>query len=194
MIEYVKKLYNEKIAEEKRNFMIAYGELKEEYHGYLEGYPNNVRIWSKSLEEGEFKELKKDCPRVWQSTKGVFVKVVRPYMSLDGILAMANDDHDKENSYSVEHEVVHVVDAIWLIKAVVNSTKYGTRTAFAKVDQDISTREDKGLEGLDFDKATSTATRKALNYLGYGRFPIKATDYGEDKTVKEFREFKIGKK
>lgn len=151
---------------EKRDFEIAYAKLDEKYHGYLEQYPNYAQLWYKKATDDELKSLKSKLdPSVYNSNKDkLMVKIHTPYLNLDGMLAMANDDHKDEHKYDVICNVISLVDKFF-VQADIDSTLHGKRTGYAEIERG------------DVGKASSAAIRKALNYFGYGRFPLAVTDF-----------------
>lgn len=178
-------------AREKKEFMIAYASLDEKYHGYLEALPLNEELWYKSLDDKDLDTIKKELSdyRIYNSKKGRLMlgNITKPYLNIDGILAMASDEHKKaDKKYDVSMRLIDSEEAK-IIKVIVDSELYGTRVGLAIVSKDYSGE-------MAYEKAISTAIRKALNYLGYGRFPTASTPFGEDKMIQNFREFIKGKK
>ncbi|MCK9369412.1 hypothetical protein M0R04_05700 [Candidatus Dojkabacteria bacterium] len=200
------KEYKELKAKEMSDFIIAYGELSEQFHGYLEGYPSNIKIFSGAVTKEAMNSIQKECPNTFTSNSnmGVWASIERPYLSLDGMLAIANNEHAKDNNkFDIKMEIEQV-GGIYVIKAKIDSTLHGVKEGIAHVEiKKTLSREEKknieqsgntGTENLDFEKAASTAVRKALNYMGYGRFPTRKTPYGEHRLIAEFRKFISDKK
>lgn len=163
-------------ADELRGFMVAYASLPEELHGYLDTVDQNVQVFRAKIDDDTFKELKKEFPSLWQKEGGVYFKQSRPYLTLDGVLAYAHREHQGE-TLDITVEPIQV-GSIQMIKATVVSKLRGKSEGLAIVGKPD-----------DLEKNTSSAVRKAFNYMGYGRFPTRATAYGEHATVKAFREF-----
>jgi hypothetical protein len=169
-------------TDELRGFMVAYESLPQELHGYLDSVDQNVQVWRASLDKDIFDAVKKTYPSLWKNDKAVYFKQMRPYLTLDGVLAYAHKEHEG-STLDITVEPMQIGN-IQMIKATVVSTLRGKSEGLAIVGKPE-----------ELEKNTSSAIRKALNYMGYGRFPTRATPYGEHATVKAFREFaSAGKK
>ena len=168
--------------EEIRAFMIAYGELPEELHGYLSEFPNNVQVWYSGLEDVEVDYLKsKDCP-IWLSGNKVYIKTYVPFLGVNGCLAQAQLDG---TSITQQFQPVSIAGKDY-IKATINTSKGVSTEAFAVLEKD-----NPQIDAVEL--ATSNSLRKALSNLGYGRFPLECTKFGDHPLIKEFREFKKNK-
>lgn len=190
-VDWVLKRCSELKAAEKRAHMIAYSEINQKFWGYLRSIPQSQRVCGiSSLTKEDIDKIKKEYPTVWvnEPKKQLMMAIDSPYVTLDGMIAMANDEHSiKEKTFDVSIEILTLGNSN-LIKARIASQLYGIREAFAVIEENKGQDDETGIE-----KATSSAIRKAFNYMGYGRFPLHSTNYGEDSLVHEFREFKTKK-
>jgi hypothetical protein len=183
----IKEVITELQKEEARKFAIAYAELPEKYHGYLQTLPQKTKIWFKQIDEEFIKELQKehgwDKVSQWDN-KGkwaVYFTVVSPYLGIDGHLAIFTDRAKGHENASIITEVIEI----------------GSRL-LAKAQVKIGREEWQGTveipEGETVDIPIATAIRKALTYTGDGRFPVHKTPYGDHPMVTKFREFVIEEK
>lgn len=181
-IEKIKKAISELKKEEARKFAIAYGELPEKYHGYLQSLPQNVQIWWEAAPDETLKELQKEYGWAkisqFETQKGngkfrMYYKVEAPYLGIDGHLAMFTDQH---KDGSIRTEIQQVGERL-LVKARV-FTENGSFEGVSEIPP-----KDK------VDKHIANAIRKALTYTGDGRFPIHKTEYGGHPMIVKFREF-----
>lgn len=172
------------LADEKKNFAIAYAALDPQYHGYLMSIEKPVSLWGTNAPKDFYDELKRSYSVVqWvkgSEESGLRLKKKMPYLGVSGYLAMAADDHDvsKGERFDITDEILEIGKRTFL-RAVAISTKYGKRTGMVEIK-----------EKSDLEKDWSNAVRKALSGFGYGRFPIYRTEYGEDPGIHEFIEFK----
>lgn len=167
--------------EEKKKFLIAYGYLDDELHGYLSSYPQNVKIWGASVDDSVISELKKDF-EIWkykEGKKGVFCKTYIPFLSLDGCMAQAELHGDRA---SIDDIIIKDSGSKPFIQANISFTS-GSFTGPINTKGIVGLNEDK-----DFESLISMAIRQAYKQRGYGRFPIHNTEYGEAVEIKELRE------
>lgn len=167
--------------EETRQFTVVYGELPEKYWGYLSAYPQSTKVWFSGLDEDELKELKKIHDSNFYQMKdnkgnvAYYYKGGIPYLGVDGCLQMMHDDN-------VEHKVSLTTEYVTInnkecVKATVTCVR-GTSEAVVVIDK-----------FNNVEKAISSALRRALTFLGYGRFPLDKTKYKDHPQIVRFREF-----
>ena len=160
-------------------------------------------MWFKEA-DGEFlKELKKEYgwDKVSAWSNSTFFTISMPYLGIDGLIAMFSDKYPDE-SISIETSLIEASNKL-MVKAIVKAGDKVHSEGLAEVP--FMTKKEKNSVGkwvaefvLDeqgnriFDSVeipTSNAIRKALAYTGLGRFPTYKTEFGDNKFVKEFREF-----
>lgn len=197
--------------DEDRRFAIAYAELDEKYHGFMQEYPSNVRICKNdgdhALSQDDQKKLERDFPQLQFYGKAVWYKFRTPYLGVDGCIAILNDTLRDEDQMSIDIETLQIPNCpiaytYWDESKgkSVNGMYTGERTlivAKVKVNNKVTT----GIAEVEFDPktqgfgsveiASSSAVRKAIGYQGHGRFGIHQTSFGDDPLIVKFREFVI---
>ena len=207
---WVTKKADELAKDEIRRFSIAYKELPEQYHGYMQEFPSNVRIGQLAVSANDEKELKRTHPQIACYSGAIWYKFRTPYLGVDGYLAILNDSIDDNTDVNISFEISQVENCGIAFsyydkakKETVTGCHEGKRTlvmATAKVGNKTTT----GIAEVEYDAATggfgsieiaaSSAVRKALGYQGHGRFAIHRTDFGESKEVQEYRAYLINKR
>jgi len=187
MDQWEKDKMNEAIAglikEEARKFAVAYAELPEQYHGYLQTLPQRTKIWHRQIDETFLKELQKkynwDKVSQWESNGkwAVYYTAVSPYLGIDGHLAILTDNAKARGCVvSVKTQVTQLGDRL-----------------IAKAQIMVGQDEFQGIvevsKGEKVDIPIATAIRKALTYTGDGRFPVHTTPYGDHPMITKFRDF-----
>lgn len=179
----VAKMKCEKIRkDEARQFSVAYSELKEEYHGFLQELPQKVSILNKEVSPEGLKELRDlyGYENVYAyKGKTFFVKLL-PYLGIDGCIAQFQDTY-KENITNIDTSLISVEGKL-VAKAVVNIDR-STRTGLAEIPKD----ETGTFESVDLYAVA--AVRKALSLFGIGRFGTDQTQYGGSLPVEQFLTF-----
>ena len=168
--------------EETRQFTVVYGELPEKYWGYLSAYPQSTKVWMSTLDEDELKELKKKYGGAFFPMKDTksgktyyYFKASIPYLGVDGCLQMMHDDNvDEKVTLTTEYVTINKKECI---KATVICAR-GKSEAVVVIDK-----------MNNVEKAVSSALRRALSFLGYGRFPLDKTKYKDHPQIVKFREF-----
>jgi len=172
--------------EELRRFAVAYSELDEKYHGYLQTVQQTTKVWWEQADPDTMKALQKEFgwDKIGQwDNKGkwsVYYKSIVPYLGIDGHIAIFADKHP---DFSITTEVIQVGNRL-LAKASITTGKWTDGSSASTWE---GTAEIKDGESVDVPVATSI--RKALTYTGDGRFPIHTTPYKDHDLVLKFKEF-----
>lgn len=189
----IKEAIDKLKKEEIREFMIVYSILEEKYHGYLQALPQRTQVWYQEVDSDALKELKNQYgwDKLYVNKKTFFV-AQRPYLGIDGCLAILHDAYDDVKIATDLVETKHKL----VIKATVTAGNLGA-SAYVDVPFDVDYKTKKIKEDpqgsplyVNLEIPTSTAIRKAIVLMGIGRFPTEATDFGDHAMVKEFRKFK----
>lgn len=165
---FIVKQVKVKKADEIRKFKIAYKLLDPSLHGYLSSLAQNECIFKKRVDTQELKRFCKEnkINNIWNNDRGIYITTKYPYLGLAGCIEACKQE-SRALSISLE---VGSIDKSKYIKAKVITDK-GTTEGMADLVSSDST--------LSFEKVASFAIRKALGYLGYGRFPTDTTEYKE---------------
>lgn len=203
--------------EETRRFSIAYSQLDEKYHGYMQELTNNVRIcdnYKNPLSQDDENTLRKDFPQLAFYGGAVWYQLRTPYLGIDGHLAILNDsvaDSDIKVSMSVDLVTIGCCPIAWSYwdkdkgtKGELISGVYSGDRVLVKAKVIVGNKETEGIAEVEYDGKTggfgsieiaaSSAVRKAIGYQGHGRFPIHRTDFGESKEVMAYRQYVISQR
>ena len=157
MFDYiVRKAQEEKKAAEER-IKAAYDSIPAEYHKFIILLDKNVKLGKVDnyKMQPELREL-----GVWQGKDGsLYLPVSLPYMTVDGRIQWARDEHRKAG------KALHIRTEVCngYVRAEVVSELYGSATATAKIGDG---------DGVDrtnpIENAETSAVGRALGFLGYG--------------------------
>lgn len=188
-VDKIKQVISDLQREETRQFTVVYGALPEKYWGYLSAYPQSTKVWFTDLSEDETKALKEEYGAGFfvlkdKNTKkaiGYYYKASIPYLGVDGCLQMMHDDNADVNGEGMKKVILNTepvtINNIACIKATVVCSK-GKSEAVVAIDK-----------SNNVEKAVSSALRRALTFLGYGRFPLDKTKYKDHPQIVKYREF-----
>lgn len=195
--------------EEARKFAIAYAELPEQYHGYMQSLPQKVVVWGKEVDEELLKELRNThgWNKISSWNKKTSYTTENPYLGVDGYLAMLHEIH-KNSDVSIDLEFVTNIPNKLIVRSIVVVETDKTKkvyTGVSEVSQSTTYNKAKKESVLKFDSEgkpifdsveipASSAIRKALAYMGDGRFATHKTPYGDHPMVVKFREFILKEK
>lgn len=168
--------------EEVRQFMIAYSELDEKYHGYLQMLPQSIKIWGTSVDKDELQTLQKKYgfDRIYQKDFPYY-RIKIPYLGIDGYLAIFNDKYVNVKT-SITTEIFEIKDKL-VARAMV---KAGNKLSIGTIEINKNPKTNV-YENIDVPIAT--AIRKALTYMGIGRFALHKTDHGDNATIIAFKNY-----
>jgi len=190
----IKEVIKEGLITEQRQFMVAYGELAPKYAGFLQALPQKQKIWYKEIDSEFLKELQKEYgwKKVSAWNGSTYFTFELPYLGIDGHLVMFKDNTGKDIS-SIVTDIIEISNKL-LVKATIICGLH-IRVAYYEVPPLLdgkkpvfNTKGEPIYSNIEIPMAQ--AVKKALDFLGYGRFPTQKTRYGESTIVKEFREFK----
>ena len=206
-VKKIKAAITDLKKEEARQFAIAYAELPEEFHGYMQFLPQQTQVWFEQADKEVLDSLKKEhgWDRVSAWNGKTFFTVHMPYLGIDGYLAILAAQYD---SYDIKTDVlympeVHKILLIAQIKVAQNGVHaksvqgivdvpYLTKKDPSDNKKKVVVRNEDGDGKAQFDNieiSTSQAIRKALHLLGDGRFPLYKTNYGDHAMIAKFRKF-----
>lgn len=138
--------------------------IDEKYHDFLVLLDQHVRLHQEAFNTNIPYE-KKQGLRIWSSEKrGTYVTVAKPYVTVDGRIKMARDEHkEKEAKLHISQPVIEVVGGKTLLSVSVSSELYGDAVGMIEVG------EGKGVDAVNpFANAQTSAIGRALGFLGYG--------------------------
>ncbi|ACA42240.1 MULTISPECIES: hypothetical protein [Lysinibacillus] len=157
-----KKTENEKELEN------AYRRIPDEYHDFIVLLEQKIKITdSRYFLAEEFITM-----GAYQDEKGIYLKIKKPYMTVDGRIRMARDEHSKKEAKLIisEPQIIQVGNRICM-NVTVESEIHGTATGTIEVN----------INGFGVDKknpvanAQTSALGRALGFLGYGIIGTAAT-------------------
>lgn len=131
-----------------------------EYHDFFVMLPQNLKLNDKQYRiTPEAEEL-----GVWSTNNGTYVSIEKPYMTVDGRVQMARDEHraDKKK-LNIHQPVTEKFGQKTIVSVTVESELYGTATGTIEVG------EGGGVDNKNpFANAQTSAIGRALGFLGYG--------------------------
>lgn len=138
--------------------------IPEEFHDFLIPIEQNEKLMGiKTIVSEELRSM-----GVWSGERGTFIKTTRPYMAVDGRVAMMVANHNKkEVNYSLITEPEMIGDNVY-IKTIfeglsVNGTPCRT-IARAKIGY-----SDSGVDATNpVENAETSSVGRALGFAGYG--------------------------
>lgn len=175
-LSYWDNIAKKEIERSKKRIEIAKALIPKEYHWFLVFLKKNQKLGrSKTKEKGIY---------TWQNdSNDVYVSIYEPYMSVDGRIKMARDEHKKAGKKLFFHPPV-ITDSY--VSVTVESEIYGSATGTAKIG--------KGGSGVDstnpIENAETSAIGRALGFLGYGLFGTGVASAEEVIAAIEERESK----
>lgn len=153
---WVEKAAAEKTAAEEK-VKQAYSSIPEGYHSFIVLLKQSMRLGKPSnyklTEEGK-------AAGMWQADDGtLYVTIALPYMTVDGRIRWARDEHRKAGkALNIRTEVLD-----GYVRATVESELLGTVTATAKIGTGSGVDKTNPIEN-----AETSAVGRALGFLGYG--------------------------
>lgn len=134
--------------------------IPKEYHDFLIMLPQKVKV-----DESEYKvTIEADNLGMFSSKYGTFVPIEKPYMTVDGRVAMARAEHAKAGKklFIQEPHFQSLGDRL-IVSVTVESEIHGTSTGTIEVGE--SGPVDKS---NPFANAQTSAIGRALGFMGYG--------------------------
>lgn len=154
---WVEKAAAEKAAAEEK-VRQAYQCIPTEYHSFIVLLKQNVKLGKPA---GGY-QVSPDGKAIgmWQAQDGsVYVTIALPYMTVDGRIRWARDEHRKaEKALNINTEVLN-----GFVRATVQSELLGSATATAKIGANSGVDKTNPIEN-----AETSAVGRALGFLGYG--------------------------
>lgn len=160
MKEWVVKRAREKQDQAKTLREQAKKRIPTEYHEFLIMLEKSEKLTSDEHDcsEAAAKELS-----MWSSSTGTYVKTLLPYVTVDGRVVMARDEHKKEGKL-LNFGKSEVSNTGTFITIQVTSEIYGSACGTAQINN--------GGSGVDrtnpLENAETSALGRALGFLGYG--------------------------
>lgn len=146
----------QKKEESAKRIKQARERIPKEYHDFLVLLDQNVNISSKIYNTD-------NSPDAFSTERGTYVKIQLPYMTVDGRVQLARDDHRKEGKKFNIHPV-RISDDGSFCEVFIESEMLGTASGVAKINV--------GGSGVDrtnpLENAQSSAIGRACGFLGYG--------------------------
>lgn len=158
--DFVIEKAKEEITQAEKRVEQAKKRIPEHYHDFLTLLDQNVKLFSKDMVGNDQKA--RDL-RLWN--EGTYITVSLPYVSVDGRVKMARDEHKKEGKRFEFHPPnVFEVGSLICLQVTVESEIYGPVTGTVQVNI--------GGKGVDrtnpIENAETSAVGRALSFLGYG--------------------------
>jgi hypothetical protein len=154
---WLEKAAAEKAAAEEK-IKQAYQCIPQEYHAFVVLLKQSVKLGKPA---GGY-QVSPDGKAIgmWQAQDGsVYVTIALPYMTVDGRIRWARDEHRKaEKALNINTEVLN-----GFVRATVQSELLGSATATAKIGANSGVDKTNPIEN-----AETSAVGRALGFLGYG--------------------------
>ncbi|MEX3625039.1 hypothetical protein [Viridibacillus arvi] len=138
----------------------AQNRIEEKYHDFLILLPQNIKLTTASFDlTAEQSQLGMYC-----TDKGTYIPVEKPYVTVDGRLRMARDEHLAAGKLLNIHPVVfQTIGDIHVISVTIDSEIHGTTTGTSEVS--FSGAVD---SSNPISNAQTSAIGRALGFMGYG--------------------------
>ncbi|MBO0588196.1 MULTISPECIES: hypothetical protein [unclassified Sporosarcina] len=157
---YVLKKGKDDIFHTQQEIIQAKKRIPEEYHDFLVLLPQNVKI-----NKVQYKiTAEADKLGMFSTQNGTYVSIEKPYMTVDGRVRMARDEHVKLGKRLDIHPPVFqsIADRL-LVSVTIESEVFGTSTGIVEVGFG---------GGVDASNpcanAQTSAIGRALGFMGYG--------------------------
>ncbi|AQS55683.1 hypothetical protein [Novibacillus thermophilus] len=138
----------------------AKARIPEKYHDFLMRLEQGVKLFSKNMigNDKKAREL-----RLWGTDKGTYVTISLPYVTVDGRVQMARDEHRKAGK-KLNILPAEISDNGKYLSVTVESELLGSATGSVMINV--------GGKGVDrtnpLENAETSAVGRALSFLGYG--------------------------
>lgn len=138
----------------------AKARIPEKYHDFLMRLEQGVKLFSKNMigNDEKAREL-----RLWGTDKGTYVTISLPYVTVDGRVQMARDEHRKAGK-KLNILPAEISDNGKYLSVTVESELLGSATGSVMINV--------GGKGVDrtnpLENAETSAVGRALSFLGYG--------------------------
>lgn len=161
--DFIKTNAIAEIQAAKKEFEQAKNRINSEYFDFLVLLPQNVRLTKQVF------ELDQDARNIgiWVSDeRGTYVTINKPYITVDGRIKMARDEHREANKMLHIHPPqIFEVAGRTLMSVQIDSELYGQTTGTIEVGIEKSS----GIDANNpFANAQTSAIGRALGFLGYG--------------------------
>ncbi|MER2005868.1 MAG: hypothetical protein ABS939_00330 [Psychrobacillus sp.] len=135
--------------------------IDEKYHDFLLLLPQNEKLHDNGgyQVQGEAENL-----GIFSYDRGTFLSIEKPYVTVDGRVQMARDEHkEKEAMLNIHPPVFQQFGEIMIVSVTVESTLYGTATGTIEIGKSNAVDRSN-----PFANAQTSAIGRALGFLGYG--------------------------
>ncbi|MED3554101.1 hypothetical protein [Cytobacillus praedii] len=133
-----------------------------QYHDFLVLLSQNV-----NLSKDSFDLDQEDKKRgIWSTERGTFVTINKPYITVDGRIKMARDEHKEANKrLDIHPPQIFEIAGKALMSVQIDSELYGQATGTIE----IGLEKEKGVDAINpFANAQTSAIGRALGFFGYG--------------------------
>lgn len=135
--------------------------IDERYQDFLVLLPQNEKLLEKGgyTVSGEAESL-----GIFSYDKGTYMSIEKPYVTVDGRVQMARDEHkEKESKLNIHAPLIQQFGDIYIVSVTVESELYGTATGTIEVGTKNAVDKNN-----PFANAQTSAIGRALGFLGYG--------------------------
>lgn len=138
----------------------AKARIDEKYHDFLVMLPQNVKLTDKQY------KLNSDAEElgVWSTNRGTYVSIEKPYMTVDGRVQLARDEHKAAGKkFSISAPTIEKFDKQLVVSVTIDSEIYGSANGMIEIGDSgaVDTKN-------PFANAQTSAIGRALGFLGYG--------------------------
>lgn len=135
--------------------------IDERYQDFLILLPQNEKL----LEKGGYTVSgEAELLGIFSYEKGTYMSIEKPYVTVDGRVQMARDEHkEKEAKLNIHAPIIQQFGEIYIVSVTVESELYGTATGTIEVGSKNSVDKNN-----PFANAQTSAIGRALGFLGYG--------------------------
>lgn len=130
------------------------------YHDFLVMLPQNVKLNEKQYSStNDAEEL-----GIWSYNKGTYMSIEKPYMTVDGRIQMARDEHrELKKQLHIRPAIIEKLEKKTILSVTVESEIFGSTTGTIEIG-DSGAVDNKN----PIANAQTSAIGRALGFLGYG--------------------------
>lgn len=144
----------------KKEIEQAKERINNDYHDFLVMLPQSVKLNDKNY------ELTVDAEElgIWTSNNGTYLSIEKPYMTVDGRIQMARDEHrELKKQLHIRPAIIEKLEKKTILSVTVESEAYGSTTGTIEIG-DSGAVDNKN----PIANAQTSAIGRALGFLGYG--------------------------
>lgn len=138
----------------------AKARIETEYHDFLVMLPQNVKLNDKQYKTTtDAEEL-----GIWSTNAGTYMSIEKPYMTVDGRVQMARDEHrELKKQLHIHQPVIEKLEKKTILSVTVESEMFGTTTGTIEIGESGAVDNKNPIAN-----AQTSAIGRALGFMGYG--------------------------